>query len=595
MSMLSQIFGVGQTMNATQNQNASAQQQTQADNRGNEYLSKFSSGQTVEGKITGIKGNEVQIELPNGGQVNAKLDNAMSLQQGQTLTFEVRSNSANQISLTPLYTNLTTDPTAAKALVAAGMAINTDTLAMTGAMMDAGMNIDKASLGDMFHVISGFPEADIPQMVEMQKLGLPVNEQNIEQYAAFKNYENQITEGMTEVADQALALYEELSEAVEGQNPEATHYMRQLTELFAKEMPGETAGALPKDLVQTDPATGKTILQAQGGQVTDALLADVTKWFDRALQTDPEKNLQADVKEVLEQLRQMQNTESAESANGKTAAEQVKHMVTRMVIQAEPDAQIAADLQKLLPTDNQMLKLTNAILKSLDNGEHPANKALEGQLKELFQSSAFKEVVKGAMKDNWSLRPEQVGDKANVENLYQKLTQQSKELTQMLSQIAKPESGLAQSLGNMSNNLDFMNQMNQTMQYIQLPLKMNGSEATGDLYVYSDKKSLANNDGNVSAMLHLDMQYLGTVDVYAAISPGNQVSTKFYLESDEVMDLIEAHIDELNTRLTQRGYSIRSEVKKHSDADEDSGKIRKLTAPTAAAKPILKQSFDVRA
>ena len=146
MSMLTQIFGVGQSTSVTQQQTAFSQSQPQADNRGSEYLSKFSSGQTVEGKITGIKGNEVQIELPNGGQVNAKLDNAMALQPGQTLTFEVRSNSANQISLTPLYTNLTMDPTAAKALAAAGMAVNADTLAMTSAMMDAGMNIDKTNL-----------------------------------------------------------------------------------------------------------------------------------------------------------------------------------------------------------------------------------------------------------------------------------------------------------------------------------------------------------------------------------------------------------------------------------------------------------------
>ena len=254
MSMLTQIFGVGQSTSVTQQQTASSQQQPQADNRGSDYLSRFSSGQTVEGKITGIKGNEVQIELPNGGQVNAKLDNAMALQPGQTLTFEVRSNSANQISLTPLYTNLTMDPTAAKALAAAGMAVNADTLAMTGAMMDAGMNIDKASLGDMYHLLSSFPGQDINNMVEMQKLGLPVNEQTIEQYSAFKSYENQISEGMKEISEQALSLYEEL--AGEEGSPEATHFMRQLTDLFAKELPGETAADLPKDLVQTDPETG---------------------------------------------------------------------------------------------------------------------------------------------------------------------------------------------------------------------------------------------------------------------------------------------------------------------------------------------------
>ena len=591
MSMLTQIFGVGQSTSVTQQQTTSSQQQPQADNRGSEYLSKFSSGQTVEGKITGIKGNEVQIELPNGGQVNAKLDNAMALQPGQTLTFEVRSNSANQISLTPLYTNLTMDPTAAKALAAAGMAVNADTLAMTGAMMDAGMNIDKASLGDMYHLLSSFPGQDINNMVEMQKLGLPVNEQTIEQYSAFKNYENQISEGMKEISEQALSLYEEL--AGEEGSPEATHFMRQLTDLFAKELPGETAADLPKDLVQTDPETGKVILQSQGAQLEQGLLTELSDLMDKAAAM-PEKEaaLQPEVKEVIEQLKLAQ----AEKGTDKTAAEQVKQSIEKIITKLAPDSSLAADVGKLAATDAQMLKLSNTLLKTLDaNGGEIANKALEGQLKELFQSPAFKEVVKNAMKDTWMLRPEQVGDKANVEHLYQKLTSQSKELPEMLQQIAKPESGLAQSLGNMSNNLDFMNHMNQAMQYVQLPLKMSGSEATGDLYVYSDKKSLANNDGNVSAMLHLDMQYLGTVDVYAAISPGNQVSTKFYLESDEVMDLIEAHIDELNDRLANRGYSVRSEVKKHSDADETSGKIRSLTAPTATARPVLKQSFDVRA
>ena len=592
MATLSQIYGVNRTTSYAQQQNAAPQQQ--ADTRGNEYLSKFSAGQTVEGKITGVKGNEVQIELPNGGQVNAKLDNAMALQPGQTVTFEVRSNSADQISLTPLYTNLAMDPTAARALTAAGMALNSETLAMTNAMMDAGMNIDRSSLGDMYHLISSFPGQDIPNMVEMQKLGLPVNEQTIEQYSAFKNYENQITEGMQEITEQALSLYEEL--AGEDGSPEALHYMRELTDLFAREMPGETAATVLQDPAQTDPAAAGTILKEQGAVLDPEMMKNVTDLADQMLrkpegEVPPEKaEFQKEVTELLKQLQ----TEDVSA--GKTPAEQVKQTIVRILQQAAPGASVTAEVAGLAPTDAQMLKLSNALLKALDGdtGEI-TNKALQQQFKDLFETPAFKEVVKNAMKDSWSLRPDQVGEKANVENLYQKLTQQSKEMTQLLGQIAKPESGLAQSLGNMSNNLDFMNQMNQSFQYIQLPLKMSGSEATGDLYVYSDKKSLANNDGNVSAMLHLDMQYLGTVDVYTAISSGNQVSTKFYLESDEVMDLIEAHIDELNARLTQRGYSIRTEVKKHSDQDEDSGKIRKLTAPTAAAKPLMKQSFDVRA
>ena len=123
---------------------------------------------------------------------------------------------------------------------------------------------------------------------------------------------------------------------------------------------------------------------------------------------------------------------------------------------------------------------------------------------------------------------------------------------------------------------------------------MNGSDATGDLYVYSDKKSLANNDGNVSAFLHLDMIHLGTVDVYAAISNGNRVSTKFYLESDEMIDFIAENIHLLDERLKERGYNASSEIKKHSDADDGSKTVRSLT-DTEKAVPIYTSSFDLRA
>ena len=100
------------------------------------------------------------------------------------------------------------------------------------------------------------------------------------------------------------------------------------------------------------------------------------------------------------------------------------------------------------------------------------------------------------------------------------------------------------------------------------PLKMNGSETTGDLFVYTDKKSLAQNDGNVSALLHLDMPSLGPLDVYASITPEKSVFTKFYLESDEMIDFIAENIHVLNERLEKRGYKMKSEmIKKGEEGD----------------------------
>ena len=79
---------------------------------------------------------------------------------------------------------------------------------------------------------------------------------------------------------------------------------------------------------------------------------------------------------------------------------------------------------------------------------------------------------------------------------------------------------------------------------------------------------LAQNDGNVSALLHLDMPSLGPLDVYASITPEKSVFTKFYLESDEMIDFIAENIHVLNERLEKRGYKMKSEmIKKGEEGD----------------------------
>ncbi|MBR5421900.1 MAG: flagellar hook-length control protein FliK [Lachnospiraceae bacterium] len=625
MSMLSSIFGAGSTAPVQNIQNGGDTQAT-ADARGAEYLSRLSGGQTVEGKVTDVRGNDVQIELPGGGTVTARMENAVDLNPGQIVSFEVRSNTASGISLTPLYTNLNMDPTAVKALTAADMEVTARTLSMATTMMENGMSIDSRSLGDMYHLIHSLPDADAEQLVEMKRLGLPVNEESVEQYAAFKNYENQISEGMARISEGAIALYEELA-AADGGEGKAIHFMRQLTELFSS---GRTVQEAAEE---GGPATEGKVILSEDGSVRPAPTEDTIKQAETqaakpgaeqaAKAEDPAGRLAAELENLLkdaaegkagkegdkvnaeDRLRTLislkgelpetadnTKTQIHEDTAGSPAAERLGRQF-RTILSELPGGAVLAEQIRNLP-DTDMLKLAHAAAKLLDdNGGSLPDKKLEAELKELLRSEDFKSVVKEAMKDSWSLKPEQVADKANVDQLYQRLGSQMKELTQDLARLAEPGSPFAQSLSDMGNNLDFMNQMNQAMQYVQIPLRMNGGEATGDLYVYSNKKSLANKDGSVSAMLHLSMENLGTVDVYAAISSGNNVSTRFYLESDEVIDFIAEHIHILNERLEKRGYNVKADIRSREDM-KDEGKIRSLTPP-AGGKLIAKQSFDMRA
>ena len=129
-----------------------------------------------------------------------------------------------------------------------------------------------------------------------------------------------------------------------------------------------------------------------------------------------------------------------------------------------------------------------------------------------------------------------------------------------MSQSLAESSVLTQSLQQFQENVDFLNNLNQFMPYVQLPLKMNGHSATGDLIVYADKKSLAAGKDTVSAALHLDMQHLGMVDVFVKMQDKN-VTTDFCLENEETLNFIAEHIDMLSERLERRGYNLNTQMK----------------------------------
>ena len=44
--------------------------------------------------------------------------------------------------------------------------------------------------------------------------------------------------------------------------------------------------------------------------------------------------------------------------------------------------------------------------------------------------------------------------------------------------------------------------------YAQIPLKMSGQHASGELFVYTNKKALAQGEKDLTAFLHLDLVHL---------------------------------------------------------------------------------------
>ncbi len=254
-----------------------------------------------------------------------------------------------------------------------------------------------------------------------------------------------------------------------------------------------------------------------------------------------------------------------------------------------------AELAKQIGSGNLSPKAVLSQIQHLfAENAHMIREDFQEDMKTLFGSRAFRNLLEAGMKNEWLMKPEDVADKEKVEQLYARIREQAARLEEAFHMAGKAESAGAKSVQNLQNNVDFMNQMNHLFTYIQLPLKMTGNEAHGDLYVYTNKKSLAKKDGNVSALLHLDMENLGPLDVYVTMQKNlNKVSASFTVKDEAALNLIADHIHILNERLEKRGYSMKANFQIKEDGPTNV--MQEILEQNKNISVLSKTSFDMRA
>ena len=259
-------------------------------------------------------------------------------------------------------------------------------------------------------------------------------------------------------------------------------------------------------------------------------------------------------------------------------------------ISAENMGRLSDITVKAVDSDESVTAQLKNIQKILKQGLDTKDVHL---LHRVLQDSKVMELPGKLLLDSWSLRPEDVESPKKVEQLYQKLGRQLKGFADALGENGQSGSQVYQAVSNLSRNVDFLQQINQTYAYIQLPLHLRqGEHKTGELFVYTNKKNLAKRDGQVSALLHLDMEHLGPVDVYVAMQDV-KVSTKFYVQNDAILDYLESNMDVLTQRLKKRGYDCNCETTLRTELQHTAQAMAPLVK-TESSVPIARYAFDVR-
>ncbi len=530
-------------------------------------LAGMAPGSSVTGQVVETKDGTVTIQLADSSTVSASLKGGISLEAGSQVTFLVNSNHNNQVILSPLFTNLGTTPNVENALHAAELPVNPQTASMVSQMMEQGMSIDKDSLMGMYKQVMNNPVIDSGTVVKLTQMNLAVNELNASQLHAYENLNHQLSGSVEEISN---GLQQAFAMATEGNAEGVLQLFDGIVDLLGK---GQES-ALSEGSVMLKNDAGAVLIQ--GTEAVNGSAAEVL-----ANQSNSNSPITALLSEKeMQGLLDMMKKAGADEATLQT--------VSKGEISAKEALQLINDVVQ----NNATASKESATL--LQGWENLLGNAQEKTTvwKEMLADPALGKLLKDVLQKNWMMEPGEVASKEAVDEFFEQLRSQTGKLADLAANTLGKESALAQSTNQLAQNVDFLNQLNQTFTYVQIPLKMSGQNANGDLYVYTNKKNLAAKDGNVSAFLHLDMDHLGSVDVYVTMEK-QKVSTNFKVQDDATLDLIEANIDLLNARLEKRGYHLKSTVEMQKEEVSVVKEMQKQMGQTTL--PVAHLSFDARA
>ena len=586
-------------------------------------LEELSSGSVFEGTVSSVKNGKVTLALSDGQTITARLSGKVPLSQGTPMFFQVKSNDGATIEIKP-YTGAGSggNPILTNALTEGTVPVTERNLAMVDAMMKEQMPIDKQSLLNMARIANMNPGVDITTVVNMTKLGIPVSPEMAAQFENYMTDEHAILQEM----DQAMNELADLAGSSDLTPNQAVQMNQKILSIL---LPEQTATGAPVNTEGQIETGGQTTAEGQivtGGQITaegqiltggqttaegqiltdgrlgaeeQTVNGEQTTTAGQAVQEGTGGQALGDVlsEQQFSSLgKLLQNIPSLvestklfpEAMEQDIFIDTLEDESVAQNLMTEDAAWKAADGKTALDKNLTVSDFLRTVSQLLSENNGMASQSIQ----KLFGSDAYKSLLRNVMEQQWMIQPEALKQEKKISQLYEKLEQQMRQVEDALKEAGVTKTRFPETAAEVRGNIEFMNQLNQAYTYVQVPLKMSGQNANGELYVYTNKKNLRDPDAELSAFLHLDLEHLGSTDVSVKMQHRN-VKTNFYMADDASYDLVEKYLPVLEQKLKDKGYqctiTMTKEEKKVSFGDDF---LRKDMPQTGT---LHRYSFDVRA
>lgn len=494
-------------------------------------LRSLADGDTFSANITDVSGEQVTITLDGGQSFTASLLNSTAYNIGDRAGFVIQDNKGENIVLKAVTMQATALETAMinKSLKAAGIMPTLRNREMVLELMRNGMPIGRDALLDMVKELSAHSNVEIGDIIALKRMGIEVTDDSLKSYQNYKEYNGAMQKDIA-------ALGEKLFESVDSGKA-----LSDVVKLL-------TGNGTVEDNSQESTKTGEQTQQPVGTQADEK--ADIAQ-----------KNLMSDVKNMVAGM--VDNYNAATGRSLKLSYE-------------------------FLNTDN-LARFMNEFARMAE--EFEKEPLLKNKLHGVLKGDKASRLLNELVRDTFSMK---MTDVADSESVKEHIAKTLDKLSSISGYAASNQSAaLSNVASQMSNNMEFLNSMNQFMAAVQVPIKNIGEHGEGELYVYRRNKQKCGEDDTVKAFLHLDMEHLGALDIYVTLK-GSSVATNFKVEDESVLDFLEANMEQLTKKLSEDGYNVSVSVSEKEDgAGFDFEK--EVIAPALPVSDVRRFRFDMKA
>lgn len=586
------------------------------------------TGDVFEGTIKEIKGNKVTIMLPDGKTIDARLEADINLSEGNSFFFQVKSNDGNTIEIVPYKNSEIDNPIIQNAIKDAGLLLNDKSIKLVNSLMEEGLSIGSENLSRFGRILAKYPNIDVTTLIKMDEFHLDITPENIDNFIRFKEQNNAILNDGTEFLNN-------ISKELEKMNinkDDAVNIMKNMIESITE---NDIAFGNEENIFsETENRTlseteNVTISEAENGKKSaiNENESDIEIFGEKADKSSnnavSEENAIEEVSESVKNVVKEKAVDDITSSLTYKAEDSVKN------INWQENENIISGLKikdtNELNSENSVFNLRDEILKDINNPEIKDelytffNK--DGNLKsnisekdilnilnellkndssvgkndflKLYSNKGVEKLLNDLLSKSWSILPKEVSEKDAIKKLYDNINKSLDNIISKMEDTIGNKNPINEMANNIKNSIEFMNQMNNMYSYVQLPLRMMKESATGDLYVYSDKRKPKSKNDEFSAFLHLSLKHLGNTDISIKMQRKN-VNIDFSVESKEIYDLLNQNINMLDERLIKKGYIPNTKVTTEAKSENF---VEKLLGEEKNKKEskIKRYSFDVRA